>query len=52
MVLIEDASGQLVNANHPAAPGSVVVIYCTGLGPVINQPRTGALSPFSPDAPR
>jgi uncharacterized protein (TIGR03437 family) len=28
----------------PAQPGQYVTIYCTGLGPVTNQPPTGALA--------
>jgi uncharacterized protein (TIGR03437 family) len=32
----------------PAQPGSYVTIYCTGLGPVTNQPATGAAAPSSP----
>jgi uncharacterized protein (TIGR03437 family) len=47
--IIFDASGRLVNAGNPAVPGStVVVIYCTGLGAVTNQPATGAAAPSSP----
>ena len=30
------------------APGSQVVIYCTGLGAVTNQPPTGSSAPMSP----
>jgi uncharacterized protein (TIGR03437 family) len=40
---ILDASNQLVNASNPATPGDTVLqIFCTGLGPVSNQPATGA----------
>ena len=33
---------------RPAARGSTVSIYCTGLGPVTNQPASGAPTPESP----
>jgi uncharacterized protein (TIGR03437 family) len=39
---ILNANYQLVSATNPAAAGSYVQIYCTGLGPVTNQPATGA----------
>lgn len=32
----------------PVRPGEFISIYCTGLGPVTNQPRTGSPSPYSP----
>jgi uncharacterized protein (TIGR03437 family) len=32
----------------PAQPGGYVVMYCTGLGPVTNQPSTGSPAGFSP----
>ena len=35
--------GSLVNAQHPAAPGEVVTLYATGLGPVSPPVSTGAL---------
>jgi uncharacterized protein (TIGR03437 family) len=44
-----DAANHLVDLTNPANAGSTVVqIYCTGLGPVTNQPATGAPSPESP----
>ena len=43
---ILDGSYQLVNTSNPATAGTTIVqIYCTGLGPVTNQPATGALAP-------
>ena len=46
---IFDSSGRLVDASNPAAAGtSIVRIMCTGLGPVGNQPPTGAVTPASP----
>jgi hexosaminidase len=45
---IQDNSQRLVDSSNPAAAGSVVVIYCTGLGAVTNQPATGFPAPTSP----
>lgn len=45
---IVDSSNQLLDASNPAAPGSTVVIYCTGLGAVTNRPATGVRTPASP----
>jgi uncharacterized protein (TIGR03437 family) len=40
---ILDPSYRLVDASNPAVPGStVLLIYCTGLGAVTNQPPTGS----------
>jgi len=40
---IIDASGKVVDSSNPATSGATVVsIYCTGLGPVTNQPVTGS----------
>jgi uncharacterized protein (TIGR03437 family) len=48
---ILDQSGKLVDTSNPATAGSSYVsIYCTGLGPVSNQPATGAASPTNPPA--
>jgi uncharacterized protein (TIGR03437 family) len=33
---------------HPARRGDYISIYCTGLGPVTNQPPTGAPGPLDP----
>lgn len=38
---ILDADNQLVDAANPAIAGGNLQIYCTGLGPVTNQPATG-----------
>ena len=46
---ILDAANHLMDTTNPATAGSTVVqIYCTGLGPVSNQPATGAPAPGSP----
>jgi uncharacterized protein (TIGR03437 family) len=45
---ILDLDYRLVDQSNPAAPGSVVVIYCTGLGPVSNQPASGSPAPADP----
>ncbi len=46
---ILDTSYRLVDSSNPAIAGSTYVqIYCTGLGPVVNQPASGAVSPTSP----
>src|ERR1035438_10892219 len=48
---ILNTSYQLVDASHPATPGTTYIqIYCTGLGAVSNQPPSGAASPASPPA--
>ncbi|MGA2588562.1 MAG: hypothetical protein ABSH32_01480 [Bryobacteraceae bacterium] len=48
---ILDTAYQLVNASNPATAGSTFIqIYCTGLGPVTNQPPSGAPTPDSPFA--
>jgi virginiamycin B lyase len=40
---IQDSSYRLVDPSNPATAGSsVVLIYCTGLGSVTNQPPTGS----------
>jgi len=47
--IVDAISGQLLNSTNPAIAGSTYVsIYCTGLGPVTNQPATGAASPSNP----
>jgi uncharacterized protein (TIGR03437 family) len=37
-----DTSYNLVGPANPTTAGAYVLIYCTGLGPVTNQPATGA----------
>lgn len=46
---ILDSEYRLVDSSHPAIAGtSFIQIYCTGLGPVTNQPATGAAAPTNP----
>jgi uncharacterized protein (TIGR03437 family) len=48
---ILDTNYRLVDATNPATAGTTVVqIFCTGLGPVSNQPATGAPAPNNPPA--
>jgi uncharacterized protein (TIGR03437 family) len=37
-----DANYKLVGPTNPTTAGAYIQIYCTGLGPVTNQPATGA----------
>ena len=40
---ILDTSYRLVDSSDPASAGSTILqIYCTGLGPVTNQPPSGS----------
>jgi uncharacterized protein (TIGR03437 family) len=43
--VIVDSNGTLKDANSPAAAGSVVIIYCTGLGPVTPSVASGVGAP-------
>ena len=45
---ILDSKYILVSSTNPASAGTVIQIFCTGLGPVSNQPATGAASPSDP----
>ena len=46
---ILDSSYRLVTPSNPAAAGiTVILIYCTGLGAVTNQPPSGAAAPSNP----
>lgn len=48
---ILNSSYQLVDATHPATPGSTyILVYCTGLGPVMNTTPSGAAAPANPPA--
>jgi uncharacterized protein (TIGR03437 family) len=40
-----DASGTLLTADHGASPGSVIVVYLTGIGSLTNAPLDGAAAP-------
>jgi len=46
--IITHANGSLVTLANPAANGEVLVMYCTGLGAVTNQPASGGISPSGP----
>ena len=46
---IQDSSFRPIDPSNPARAGSTtILIYCTGLGPVTNQPASGAAAPASP----
>jgi uncharacterized protein (TIGR03437 family) len=45
---ILDANNHLVDDSNPAKAGAVIQIFCTGLGPVTNQPPAGVPSPSKP----
>jgi uncharacterized protein (TIGR03437 family) len=38
---IVDSSNRLVDSTNPSTTGSFLQIYCTGLGPVMNPPKSG-----------
>ena len=40
-----DSNYSLVTATNPTTAGAYIQLYCTGLGPVTNQPATGAPAP-------
>ncbi|HEY1760735.1 MAG TPA: LamG-like jellyroll fold domain-containing protein [Bryobacteraceae bacterium] len=49
--IVDNSTGLVVDASNPASPGATYLqIYCTGLGPVTNQPPTGSPAPSSPYA--
>ena len=45
---ILDSNNRLISPKNPTRAGDIIQIYCTGLGPVTNQPATGAPSPANP----
>ncbi len=46
---ILDSSYKLITPSNPANPGvTAILIYCTGLGPVSNQPATGSAALSDP----
>jgi uncharacterized protein (TIGR03437 family) len=48
-VVTDSTTGKIVDSSNPAIAGQTyLVIYCTGLGPVTNQPATGVATPASP----
>ncbi len=34
-------NGSIISASNPAARGSIIALFCNGLGPVTNQPASG-----------
>ena len=46
--ITQNSDGSVNTRNNPAAPGSIVVIYLTGIGPLDNPIATGQISPSSP----
>ncbi len=46
-----DGTAYLVSTSQPAHPGSVIVIYCTGLGGVQTSISSGDATPLSPLSP-
>jgi len=44
--IVDALSGNLTTSSNPAIAGTTyLAIYCTGLGPVTNQPATGVVAP-------
>jgi len=46
--VITHGSGELVTASNPAVGSEFLVVYCTGLGRVTNQPPVGTPAPRQP----
>jgi uncharacterized protein (TIGR03437 family) len=49
VAIAQDQNYNLVTSSNPAVPGQAIVLYCNGLGPVTNQPASGAPAPGSPN---
>jgi minor extracellular serine protease Vpr len=49
VAIAQDQNFNLITASNPAVPGQAIVLYCNGLGPVTNQPASGAPAPGSPN---
>ena len=47
-IAVHNADNTLVTSERPAVTGETIYVYATGLGPVSNQPATGAAGPLSP----
>jgi uncharacterized protein (TIGR03437 family) len=47
-VAARDLQGVQIFTNHSAVQGQAISLYANGLGPVKNQPTSGAPSPTSP----
>ncbi len=48
---IVDQNNQLLGSTNPTKAGDIIVIYCTGLGPVTGGVSAGSPAPSSPLAP-
>lgn len=48
LAVATDAHGTLLTPANPAAAGSVIVVYLTGIGSVTNAPLDGAGAPWGP----
>jgi minor extracellular serine protease Vpr len=42
IAIAQDGNFNLITASNPAVRGQDIVLYCNGLGPVTNQPASGA----------
>jgi uncharacterized protein (TIGR03437 family) len=49
-VWARDLNYRAINAGDPAHPGETIELYANGLGPVTNQPASGAVAPDGPFA--
>jgi uncharacterized protein (TIGR03437 family) len=47
-IIVHAADNTLVTDSNPLRPGEYVYFYATGLGPVSNEPATGAAAPAGP----
>jgi uncharacterized protein (TIGR03437 family) len=45
--IVHGSTGALVTASSPALSGEIVVVYCTGLGPVAPVVPTGYAAPIT-----
>jgi uncharacterized protein (TIGR03437 family) len=49
-VIAQDVNYQLINAQNPAHPGDIIMLYLTGMGATNPPVPTGMLAPASPPA--